>query len=72
LKEEAEVLDIDWAVHVLAKIRGLDFPAEKEQLLARLSGAVIKGKKMEEILEKIEYPVKSPAELLHKIKIVLK
>ncbi len=70
-REEMEVLDVDWAVHVLAKIRGLDFPVEKEQLMERLKGMVIKGKKIEEILEKIEYPVKSPAELLHKIKLVI-
>ena len=70
-KEEMEVLDVDWAVHVLAKIRGLDFPVEKEQLMERLEGIVIKGKKIEEILEKLEYPVKSPAELLHKIKVQL-
>ena len=37
----------------------------------RLKGLVIKGKKIEEILEKLEYPVKSPAELLHGIKINL-
>jgi len=70
-KEEMEVLDVDWAVHVLAKIRGLDFPVEKEQLMERLEGIIIKGKKIEEILEKLEYPVKSPAELLHKIKVQL-
>ncbi len=70
-KEEMEVLDVDWAVHILAKIRGLDFPVEKEQLMERLEGIVIKGKKIEEILEKLEYPVKSPAELLHKIKVQL-
>ncbi len=67
-KEEAEVLDIDWAVHVLTRIKGLDFPVEKDQLKERLSGIVIKGKKIEEILEKLEYPIKSPADLLHKIK----
>jgi len=67
-KEEAEVLDIDWAVHVLTRIKGLDFPVEKDQLKERLSGMVIKGKKIEEILEKLEYPIKSPADLLHKIK----
>ncbi|ADB57385.1 hypothetical protein [Archaeoglobus profundus] len=67
-KEEMEVLDVDWAVHVLAKIRGLDFPVSKEQLMERLKGMVIKGKKIEEILEKLEYPIKTPAELLHRIK----
>ena len=69
--EEIEVLDIDWAVHVLARIKGLDFPASKEDLEERLKGLVIKGKKIEEILEKLEYPVKSPAELLHGIKVNL-
>ncbi len=70
-QEEMEVLDIDWAVHVLARIKGLDFPANREDLLRRLEGMIIKGKKVEEILDKLEYPVKSPAELLHKIKLQL-
>jgi len=67
-QKEMEVLDIDWAVHVLARIRGLDFPASKEQVAERLQGMVVKGRAIEEILDEIEYPVKSPAELLHKIK----
>ncbi len=69
--EEIEVLDIDWAVHVLAKIRGVDFPANKDVLEERLKGMIIKGKKIEEILDKLEYPIKSPAELLHGIKVNL-
>ena len=69
--DEIEVLGIDWAVHVLTRIKGLDFPVEKNQLMERLKGLVIKGKKAEEILEKLEYPIKSPAELLHKIKVHL-
>ncbi len=71
LREEVEVLDIDWAVHVLTRIRGLDFPVGKEDLLQRLEGMVIKGRKVDDVLDKIEYPVKNPAELLHKIKKVL-
>ncbi|AEA46774.1 circadian clock protein KaiC [Archaeoglobus veneficus] len=69
--DEIEVLGIDWAVHVLVRIKGLDFPVGKEQLAERLEGMVIKGKNVEEILDKLEYPVKSPAELLHKIKLSL-
>ncbi len=69
--EEIEVLDIDWAVHVLAKIKGVDFPANKDVLEERLKGMVIKGKRIEDILEKLEYPIKSPAELLHGIKVNL-
>lgn len=66
--EEIEVLDIDWAVHVLAKIRGLDFPVSRDELKERLKGMIIKGKKVEDILDELEYPIKTPAELLHKIK----
>ncbi len=69
--EEMEALDVDWAVHVLAKIRGLDFPANKEELRKRLGGMVIKGKAIEDILERLNYPVKSPAQLLHEIKTAL-
>ena len=67
-KDEIEVLDIDWAVHILAKVKGLDFPVDKHTLMERFKGMVIKGKTIEEILDKLEYPIKSPAELLHKIK----
>ncbi len=66
--DEIEALGIDWAIHVLARIRGLDFPVDKDALLERLKGLVARGKPIEEVLEKIEYPVKNPAELLHKIK----
>jgi probable regulatory domain-containing protein len=69
--DELEVLGVDWAVHVLARIKGLDFPVNKDQLEERLRGIVIKGKNIEEILEKLEYPIKSPAELLHQIKMHL-
>ncbi len=69
--EELEVLDIDWAVHVLARIKGLDFPVNKETLLERLKGLVIKGKRAEEVVEKLNYPIKSPAQLLHEVKMHL-
>jgi len=63
-----KVLDIDWAVHVLKRIKGLDFPAAKEDIRERLRGLIIKGKKGEEIAEVLSYPVNSPAKLLHEIK----
>ncbi|NPA34725.1 MAG: bacterio-opsin activator [Chlorobi bacterium] len=63
-----ESLGITWPIEVLRRIKGLDFPVEKEQLEERLAGLTIEGKPIEEILDKISYPVASPAELLHKIK----
>lgn len=72
-QDEIEALEIAWAVLTLARIKGVDFPADKETLKERLEGIVVKEKgkefKIEELLEKIVYPVKSPAELLHKIKL---
>ena len=72
-QDEIEALEIAWAVLTLSRIKGVDFPADKETLKERLEGIVVKEKgkefKIEELLEKIEYPVKSPAELLHKIKL---
>ncbi len=72
MEESARSLGVDWAVHVLSSIRGLDFPAGREELLGRLRGYAIMGKTIEEILDGIEYPVKSPAELLHEIRRRLK
>ncbi len=58
-----------WAVLVLTRIKGLDFPVNSpEELKERLRGIDINGKDAAELLEKIEYPVRSPAELLHKLK----
>ncbi len=69
MEESARSLGVDWAVHVLSSIKGLDFPIEKsDELKERLKGYVIKGKKAEEIVEKLEYPINNPAELLHKIR----
>jgi len=70
-REEMEVLGVDWAVHVLARIKGLDFPVEREKLEERLRGMVIKDRRIEDILSELEYPIKSPADLLHKIKVHL-
>ena len=69
MEESARSLGVDWAVHVLSNIKGLDFPIEnKGALLQRLKGYKIKGKDIEEILSSLEYPIANPAELLHKIR----
>lgn len=70
-REAAEALEVAWAVEVLVKIRGLDFPVEKEDLLERLKGTKIAGRPAEEVLEKLKYPIRSPAELLKQIKAAL-
>ena len=67
-----ETLEIAWAVLVLSRIRGMHFPAEKGELMERLRGIIVKERgreyRIEDLLERMEYPVKSPAELLRKIR----
>ncbi len=67
-KTTAQSLGADWALHVLTRIKGTDFPVTKDVLLEKLKGLKIKGRAVEEILEKLEYPIHTPAELLHRIR----
>ena len=67
-EEEMEVLGVEWAIKVLIRLRGVDFPVKKEDLEKKLKGIIIKGEPVEEILEKMEFPLKTPAEVLHEIK----
>jgi len=68
LESASESLGIYWPIEVLRKIKGIDFPVGKEELAERLRGLSIKNVPSEEILEKLDYPVKSPSDLLHKIR----
>ncbi len=63
-----EALGIIWPIEVLRRIKGLDFPADKEALLERLKGLKIQDHPIEELLDKLSYPVASPAELLRQLK----
>ena len=59
-----------WPVYVLRAIKGMHFPIEetnKDQLKERLKNIKIKELPAEELLDKIDFPVKSPADLLHKL-----
>ncbi len=62
-----ELSQIIWPIEVLQHIKGVDFPAEKELLKTKLQGIKIGNMSAEEILEKLEYPIKSPSDLLKKL-----
>ncbi|MDM7266226.1 MAG: bacterio-opsin activator [Aquificaceae bacterium] len=69
----AYALDIPWAYMVLKRLRGTDFPIKSaEDILDRFEKVYIKGRTAKEVLEELEYPLKNPADLLHKIKENLK
>ncbi|MEO2068117.1 MAG: bacterio-opsin activator [Desulfurobacteriaceae bacterium] len=67
----SKLLGIAWPVEVLTAIKGMDFPIEedkKEMLKERLSGINVKGTSAVSLVEKMEFPIKNPADLLHKLK----
>ncbi len=68
LQMASESLGIVWPVEVLRRIKGVDFPADRSTLKEKLSGLKIEGRDINEILEKLSYPIKSPAQLLANIK----
>ena len=68
-EEIAEILDIAWAFHVLVHLRGVDFPITGPEALAdRLRDVRVKGHPVPDLLARIEYPVDTPAQLLHRLK----
>ncbi len=65
LQEGARVLGVGWPAEVLAKIKGLSWPARPEEIAERLKGLVVNGKILEELLRAHEGPFSHPRELLH-------
>ncbi len=65
----AQICEVPWVYVVLKNIKGLNYPLEdKNILIERLKDVDIKRIKAIEIIEKIKFPLKSPAQLLHEIK----
>jgi len=64
---------INWAVEVLKRIKGLEFPATKQQIAERLKDLSWHGISMDKILSEIEKDsFASPAELLHELSEAIK
>lgn len=67
-----QTLDIPWAYLVLKHSRGIKYPIVNAAVLKeRLKGIKLKGIDSEEVVEKLHYPIKNPANLLHEIKIAI-
>lgn len=70
--ETAETLGVEWAVILMTKMRGLDFPVDKDTILERLRGIKIFDIPVGEILDEIVFPIETPAQLLKEVSRVLK
>ncbi len=72
-EEIARTLDIPWAYLVLRKSKGIKYPiTSPEELKERFKDLKIKGIPAEEIIDNLQYPIKTPAMLVHEIKQYLK
>ncbi len=64
---------INWAVEVLKRIKGVQFPATKDAIKSRLEGLSWAGVPITKILDEVEKnEFSSPAELLHEIATTLR
>jgi len=71
-EEVARALDIPWAYAVLKHLRGVKFPIQDSQVLKeRLKGVKIKTHPAEEVVDRLPYPIRTPAVLLHEIKLAV-
>jgi probable regulatory domain-containing protein len=71
-EEVARALDIPWAYAVLKHLRGVKFPVQDSQVLKeRLKGVKIKTHPAEEVVDRLPYPIRTPAVLLHEIKLTI-
>jgi len=69
----ARGLDIPWAYLVLRKTKGIKYPINSpEELKEKLDKITIKNVSVEEIIKNLQYPIKTPAMLIHEIKEYLK
>ena len=61
-------LGVEWPVHVLRRLKGTDFPVSKVELLKKLEGLKIMGKRIEDVFEEIEADTfESPRDVLRNI-----
>lgn len=58
---------INWAVEVASRMRGAAFPLDEEDARGRLKGIRVEGRSIDEFVDRIHFPVATPADLLHDI-----
>jgi predicted transcriptional regulator len=57
----------NWAVEVASRMRGVAFPLEEEDARRLLEGVSVEGQSITVYLDNIDFPLATPAQLLHEI-----
>jgi predicted transcriptional regulator len=66
-RTSSTTMTTNWAVEVATRMRGVDFPLTEEEARKRLKGVRVEGQNVLEFLDNIEFPLDTPADLLHAI-----
>ncbi len=64
LETGAQVLGVGWPAEVLARLKGFSWPASPEALAQRLSGLLVQGQDLGELIRRYPGDVAHPRELL--------
>ncbi len=71
-QESAKVLGVGWPAEVLARIKGLTWPASPQEVAERLAGLVVEGKELAQLVRAYEGEIPHPRELLHFLALKIK
>jgi len=72
IEDAMKHLDIPWAYTVLKHLKGTKYPITGPEVLKeKFKDVRIKNLPATEVVEKLHYPIKNPAQLLHEIKMVI-
>jgi predicted transcriptional regulator len=58
---------VNWAVDVASRLKGAHFPLEEEEARERLEGVTVKGNDINDVLDRLQFPIATPAEMLRLI-----
>ncbi len=67
MERRSEQTYYNWAVEVAQRMKGVNFPIDRDTAASKLRGVKAEGKDISETLGAISFPVDTPADLLHQI-----
>ncbi len=56
-----------WPIQVAKLTSNLDFPLSKDEACEKIIGIAVKGEDIGQIMNRLDYPIESPADLMDKI-----
>ncbi|HDM67213.1 MAG TPA: KaiC associated regulatory domain-containing protein [Thermoplasmatales archaeon] len=70
-EEELKTLGLEWLLDILPRLRKMEYPLDKNRFIEEFRGLEINDESIEEIIDKIQFPVEKPTEVLDQLKNLL-